>query len=126
MAAAAKNEQKKKAESFEDLYKKLQSITESTQESIQQELLTSFAKSCGNIFDFKQYDKIVTKDSNEKLFQQLSQSLIQYKENYDLQIAIFQTIRVLSRSRMGINHLMAEKVIYILSLHIVIIIIISN
>ena len=28
----------------------------------------------------------------------------------DLQTAIFQTVRVLSRSRTGINHLMTEKV----------------
>ena len=89
MATAAKTEQEQKAESFEHLYKKLQSITESTQESIQQELFTSFAKSCSNIFDFKQYDKFVTKDNNDKLFKQLSKSLIQYKQNYGMYLFVF-------------------------------------
>ena len=122
MATKSNDDQKKQdGQSFEDIYKKLQGIEDSTQAPQQQDLLTSFAKQCGNMFDFKQY-KFVTQDNNNKIFTQLSKSLSQYKENYDLQTAIFQTIRILSRSKTGINALMAEQVKlplhYLISLHI--------
>eukprot|EP01084_Bolivina_argentea_P017221 32168_1 len=97
-----------KSSSFKKSYNQLLHITEKTSKSQQQTILTSFVKQHADTFDFKQYD-FVTEDSNTKLFKVLTHSLITNTKDFDLQTAIFQTIRVLSRSKTGIHVLMEEE-----------------
>eukprot|EP01083_Nonionella_stella_P072236 194608_1 len=98
-----------KATSFQESYRKLLSISEGTAVPSQQDILTSFVKKHADTFTFKQYEKFVTKDNNDKLFTALNKSLQKNHSNYDLQTAIFQTIRVLSRSKTGTDVLMEES-----------------
>mmetsp|Transcript_59554 Transcript_59554/g.94760 ORF Transcript_59554/g.94760 Transcript_59554/m.94760 type:complete len:574 (-) Transcript_59554:182-1903(-) len=97
------------AKSLEAAYNELLQITQETPASEQQSKLSAFAKQHGNTFNFQPYEDLVNKANNEKLFTQLSQSLAKYHDNYDLQTAAFQSLRVLSRSKVGVNVLMTEQ-----------------
>ena len=96
--------------SFEELYNELLNLKEDTLPETQQKTFKRFANQYSNLFNFQKYNNIVTKDCNLKLFTLITKSLILNKNNYDLQASMFQTVRVLSRSKIGVDVLFKDDV----------------